>query len=231
MKVTSGTSFLCVLILAVLAAVPALATGKPKPVTYSVTSTAFDADVFATPTLVQGDDPAAGSAVYVDGSGGAISEIDSGNTDWNLDLRAASRGFYLTLVGSDGGPIPGFPSSPTLYQGRIVSRCFDPLGGTTTSSWFSIAENADNPNCAMRVNFAYGGTSYTLVMSPVYPNTGRASVHCNGASGTSCVDWTISPNPNGANPGIANLYAIGRNGSERFVAVCRLTFRDHVTYP
>jgi hypothetical protein len=202
--------------------------GAPTPTVYDVTSTLFDADAFANPTLVQGDDPLAGGATY-QASAGVISEIDTnGGTDWNLDLRSSARGFSLTLTTTDGGAVPGLPSGPTFYQGRIVSRCYTPAGGTTAYNWFHIT---DDPNCAMRVNFASGSTSYTLVMSPGYAGTGTASVHCNAFSGSSCVDWTVTPNPNATSAGVANLYSVAKNGSEKFAAACRLTFRMHVTYP
>jgi hypothetical protein len=124
--------------------------------------------------------------------------------------------------------VPGLPIGATFYSGRLVSRCFAPTGGTTAYNWFSIT---DDPNCAMRVNFTSAATNYTLVMSPAYAGTGTSSVHCNAISGSSCVDWTVTPNANGANAGVAHLYSIARNGSEKFVAACRLTFRMRVTYP
>ena len=124
--------------------------------------------------------------------------------------------------------MPGLAIGPMFYSGRLVSRCFTPSGGTSGYSWFNIT---DDPNCAMRVNFAAGGNDYTLVMSPLYARTGLADVHCNAFSGTSCVDWTIMPNANAANPGVGNLYVIGKGGNEKFVAACKLTFRMHVSYP
>jgi hypothetical protein len=202
--------------------------GKPTATVYPVTSTVFDTDAFGNGVVLQGDDPTAGSSVYIPGDGGVISQIDSSNADWNLDLRGSSRGFYLTLATTSGGAVPGLPAGPVFYSGRAVSRCFTPSGGTTTYSWLKVT---DDPNCAMRVNFSWTGTNYTLVMSPAYQGTGLASVHCNAANGTSCVDWTVTPNANTPNAGVANLYSIAKNGSERFVAACRLTFRIRATYP
>jgi hypothetical protein len=171
-----------------------------------------------------------GYAIYRAGDAGAISQIDSsGAVDWNLDLRNSGRGFYLTVITPGGGIVPGLPGGPMFYAGRAISRCFNPSGGTMTYSWFAVV-GAD-PNCAMRVNFTYGSTDYTLVMSPGYPGTGLAEVYCNATSGGSCVDWSLVPNPNVTNAYVANLYSIGRGGAERFIAACKLTFRIHVTYP
>ncbi len=206
--------------------------GPPAPITSSVTSTVFDTDSSSTAVQLQSDGlPGSGSAVYT-AADGVLSQIDSsGAIDWNLDLRNSTRGFYLTLTTPSGGAVPGLPVGPTFYpSGRIVSRCFTPAGGTTAYSWFNVSASGD-PNCAMRVNFTSGSTSYTLVMSPLYSGTGLALVSCNAFSASSCVDWSVIPNPSGANAGVANLYSIARNGSEKFVAACRLTFRMHVTYP
>lgn len=200
--------------------------GAPAAKTYNVSSMVFDTDAFANPTLVQGDDPTDASATYAAGSEGVISQIDTGNTDWNLDLRSSNRAFLLTAITTSGAPVPGLPAGPILYSGRIVSRCYAPTGGTTAYSWFNVT---DDRNCAMRVNFTSGGSTYTMVMSPGYAGTGTASVHCNAFGESSCVDWTVTPNPNAANAGVANLYVITKSGSERFVAACRLTFRMHVT--
>jgi hypothetical protein len=215
-------------LVATLVTVAAAAAKGHTVITYNVTSTVFDSDSFGNATLVQGDDPMFGSAVYVAGTSGVVSQLDTnGGTDWNLDLRASSRGIYLTLLTPAGAPVPGLPANAVFDAGRLVSRCFAPTGGTAAYEWFNIT---DDPNCAMRVNFSVGSTSYTLVMSPLYPGTGLASVHCNAFSGSNCVDWAIAPNPNVPNAGLANLYSIAKNGSEKYVAACRLTFRIHVTY-
>jgi hypothetical protein len=206
--------------------------GPPKSTPDLVTSTLFDADLSGGPVQVQSDDsfvPGPGSATYSAGVDGVISQIDTDKIDWNLDLRNSSRGFYLTLTKTDGSPVPGFPIGATFYSGRIISRCFLPAGGTQTISWLDIA-GAD-PNCAMRVNFTSGTTNYTLVMSPLYPGTGLAEVYCNVVDGGSCVDWTDVVNLNAPNASVANLYSIAKNGSEKFVAACKLSFRVHVTYP
>jgi hypothetical protein len=138
----------------------------------------------------------------------------------------------LTLATPAGNPISGFPVGPAAYAGRVLSRCFNPEGGTSTVSWFSVT--GANPNCSMRINFTYGSTNYVLVMSPGsnYAGTGLAEVYCNAVNASAaCVDWTILPNPNATNAGVAKLFAVDRRGNETLVATCKLTFRMHVTYP
>jgi hypothetical protein len=222
-----GQAIAIPLLLAVVIA-RADAAGKPTPV-YSVTSTVFDTDPFGNETLLQGERSVSGSAVYADGANGVYSRIDAtGQIDWNLDLSNSGRGFYLTVVSVNGDPIQGFASGPVFYSGRVISRCFDPSGQTTAAqSWFGIT---DDNNCAMRVNFASGGNQYSLVMSPLVASTGRASVHCNAFSGANCVDWTIATTPEIPNAGVANLYLLTKRG-DQLVAVCKLTYRMHVTYP
>jgi len=127
--------------------------------------------------------------------------------------------------------VPAQLTARTFYSGRIISRCFQANGGTATLGWQNVT--SDDPNCAMRVNFASGGTNYTMVMSPLYAGTGRALVHCNAVNNTgSCIDWTVTPNANVANAGVANLFSIApHNGNEQFIAACMLTYRMHITNP
>lgn len=222
---------LMVMAAVIVAAVCTAAKGNPFQTGPSeVTSTVFDTDAFGNTTQLQGDDQLTQSAVYVAGNTNIISQIDAtGSVDWNLDLGNSNRGFYLTLMTTAGAPVPGLPIGANFYSGRVISRCFAPGGGTTGYSWFSIT--TDDPNCAMRVNFTSGSTAYFLVMSPAYAGTGRALVHCNAVSGSSCVDWTITTNANTPNAGVANLYTVGKGGKEILVAACKLTFRMHVTLP
>jgi hypothetical protein len=207
--------------------------GPPSGGPYLVTSTISNTDVVGNSTLVQADDAITnptGSGTYSPGVDNVISQIDTnGGEDWNLDLRNSPRGFYLTLITTAGNQVPGFPVGPLLYSGRIISRCFTPSGGTSGFSWLNIT-GAD-PNCAMRVNFTSGLTSYTLVMSPGYSGTGLAEVYCNATNGASCVDWTVVPNMNAPNGGVANLYSIGKGGKEVFVGTLALSYRIHVTLP
>jgi hypothetical protein len=211
--------------------------GKPTPTpTPNVTSTIFDTSSTGDPLLLQSDDLYAGgapgyAAYSTSAITGVVSLIDGYNyDDWNLTLNGSTRGFYLTLNPVSGAA--GLPSGTSFYSGRMISRCYDPTGATTnTYSWFNIT--GANPNCAMRLNFSYLGNGYTMVMSPIYPGTGKAEVYCNasGSSG-SCADWTILPNLNAPSATIANLYSVdAHNGKETLVGAYHLTFRIHVTYP
>ncbi len=84
----------------------------------------------------------------------------------------------------------------------------------------------------MRLNFNNGGIQYTLVMSPIYPGTGRAEVYCNAVNGNVCVDRAVLPNLNVSNPTIANLYSIDpRRGTTTLVGVYNVTYRLHATFP
>jgi hypothetical protein len=216
----------------------AVANGKPPAGPFPVTTTVYDSDATTGAALqLQSDDITIGGpgyAMYQTDSSGVKSDIEAtGQSDWVLDLRnnTYGRAVYLTLATPAGDPISGFPVGPAAYAARVLSRCFNPAGGTSTVSWFSVV--GANPNCSLRVNFTYGSTSYVLVMSPgaSYAGTGLAEVYCNAVSGSSCVDWTLLPNPNVANAGVAKLYSIDKRGNENYVATCKLTFRVRVTYP
>lgn len=232
MKPSRRASAALIVLLALAAASVLSAKSSPRSANPAVTSTVYDSDTTLGSLLVQSDDGTeTGSATYVTSSAtGVISEIDGDQLDeWDLWLQNSSRGFYLTI--ETGSPVAGLPTGRFFYSGRLVSRCFDPTGVTTnTYPWFKI-QGAD-PNCAMRVNFSYGGKQYALVMSPAYSGTGKALVTCNSANTSgSCVAWTIFPNLTAANPLVAHLYSIGKGGNEVFVAACQLNYRMRVTYP
>jgi hypothetical protein len=62
------------------------------------------------------------------------------------------------------------------------------------------------------LDFTSGRTKYQLVMRPTAPGTGRALVTCVTAASGSCTSWTIVPNPDAANAGVANLYTFNNRG-------------------
>src|SRR5262249_50244947 len=131
------------------------------------------------------------------------------NSDWDENLEnSTSRWVNLTLTRLSGSG----PTGTYVLPARVISRCFDPSGSTTnTLGWFTITTS--DPNCSLRVNFKMLGTTYALVMSPYYANTGRAVVSCSLVSGTSCADWSIVPNLTrdpviNPNPTVANLYSV-----------------------
>ena len=214
------------------------AAGKPAG-PFHVTTTVYDTDAMTGATLqLQSDVNAAGpgSATYQSDSTGVKSVIEAtGQSDWVLDLRSntAGRVVSLTLETPAGEPLDGFPSGPSPYAARVLSRCFHPAGGaSSTVSWFAIV--GSNPNCSLRVGFVHGSTNYVLVMSPAaqYAGTGLVQVFCTGYNGpAACVDWTVMPNPIGDNAGLAKLFSVDRRGNETYVATSLLTFRIHVSYP
>src|SRR5437868_6882197 len=102
----------------------------------NVTSTVFDTDSNGASVLLQSDDTAGpGSATYATSSAtGVVSQIAGyALYDWDLSLQNSSRGFYLTLQTTTGSWIPGLPTGPYFYSGRLISRCFDPTGATTNT--------------------------------------------------------------------------------------------------
>ncbi|MFN2454291.1 MAG: hypothetical protein ABR577_08725 [Pyrinomonadaceae bacterium] len=214
--------------------------GKPTPVPiYDVTSTISDyqADGITSHHL-QSD---LFGSYKTDSATNVVSRLDSGdNSTWNIYMQeSTTRGVYVTFNPISGNGLPN-PLSGTKYlHARVISRCFDPTGLTTnTASWFNITTS--NPNCSMRVNFTEDGTGtqYSLVMSPLFDNTGRSIVRCTAVSGSTCSAWTITPNLGSPsivnpNPGVANLYSANpKNGKLTLVGTYRLdSYHVNVTYP
>ena len=170
-----------------------------------------------------------GSAVY---SGGNISPNAGGGTlyyQWNLDLSSSSRSFYVTLT-----PMPGSPAGPfttAAFNGVLHSRCFG-TNSSTYVNWTTIQPGFPDTNCAMRVNFTYNATSYTLVMSPDQPGTGAATVSCTNWSSKAkaCVAWTDVPTVGITNANVANLYS-GSPGAQTLVGSYALNFNIGITNP
>ena len=81
-----------------------------------------------------------------------------------------------------------------------------------------------NGNCSFGVDFSASGSKYKLVMSPRFAGTGRALVSCMQALSGACTRWTIEPNTNVANAGVANLFRFANNGSLVLVGVYRNSY-------
>ncbi len=147
--------------------------------------------------------------------------------DWEIDLSGqAVRMIDLTFATTDGSP-SALPSG--RYNPRLISRCFASDG--TITGYLQIPEGGANSRCAMRVNFTSGGTSYFLVMSPLYAGTSWVTVSCpvDANANTSCERWTVKPDPNVAVP-VASLYKVARN-KEVLVGSYQLTFAIDATAP
>lgn len=199
---------------------------------YTVTATLYN-DNGSTFYTLQSDGNT--SAVY--GNKGGISSNFSpttgGGTDyyqWNLDLSNSSRLFYVTLQPNDNASAAAAPfTGPVAFNGVLHSRCFTASGGY--QDWTRIQPGYPDGNCAMRVNFTYGGASYTLVMSPDTGGTGTATVSCTkwSTSSKSCVAWTDVPNPSAANPNVAYLY--NTTNGQVYVGSYSLSFDVTLTNP
>lgn len=173
----------------------------------NVTTTLYDLDGAGNPLFTRSDDyNGAGAATYT-----AVNSVASRiSTDgiWQLLLaNQTARRVYLVLA-SQGMPIPDGYYSASV---EVFSKCFDQ--NNVQVSLRTIPVGGSNGNCSFGVDFSSGRTKYKLAMSPVYAGTGRALVTCNTASGGNCVDWTIVPNMNVSNAGVANLYHFANNGS------------------
>jgi hypothetical protein len=190
------------------------AAAAPKTSPYTVTSTVSNNSAFT----LQSD----GGAAYSSATPGVLSELISAY-QWDLDLTQSSRYFLLTL-----SPVNGSPSGPfgTMgFNGMLQSRCFDP--SNSLFSWLKI--QTQDANCAMRVDFTYGTVNYTLVMSPVEPGTGTATVACTNWNGSACSAWTDVPTA-GANANVAHLYTLPRNGKQKYVGSYALSFNVTIVH-
>jgi hypothetical protein len=196
-------------IVAVLTAVliSTIAGAKPAPGTFNVTITVYDTDANGAPTHIGSDDyNGQGSAVYSVNDPGTATQVFEG-TKLFLDLYGQSN---RTLYINADDPLPGSPSGPApgkYWQNvEFYAGCYDAnqnlivLQNITTS----------NGNCRVGVDFTSSGVKYKLDMGPVQPApgpaTGWAYIQCNSVSAGKCVNWTITPNLNGPNPTVANLY-------------------------
>lgn len=211
---------LCALFALLVVASAALAGSR-----YSVTATISNGccDANGNSYTLQSD----GGGAYSNG-GTLLSQITPNNGptnyyQWSFDLSNTSRSFYLTLMPVNGSPAGPFPG-PLPFNGQLYSRCFTPSLGL--QNWTQIV-TSDN-NCAMRVNFSYGGVGYSLVMSPQYSGTGTATVTCTSNS-SPCSSWTDVPTtgPNASNPNVANLY--GSGGA--LIGQYYLSFNINLTHP
>ena len=195
---------------AVLGAVLVSGTVEAKlaPGSFNVTITVYDTDASSAPTHIASDDyNGQGYAVYnYLKDPNTTTDVYAG-TNLFLDLYDQST---RTLYINADDPLPGSPSGPApgkYWQNvEFYAGCYDAnlnliqLANLTTSSG----------NCRVGVDFTSGGVKYKLDMGPVQPAagpaTGWAYIQCNSVSAGECVNWTITPNLNGPNPKVANLY-------------------------
>jgi Tfp pilus assembly protein PilV len=210
---------MCVLLALLGLAIAALAVAR-----YTVTANIYNHDSNNNAFTLQSDGTA--SAVYSTGSGVA-SEITpnagaGGLYQWFLNLTNSSRSFYLTLTPLNGSSAVFSGALP--FNGQLFSRCFTSNGGY--QNWTQIQYS--DSNCAMRANFTYSGTGYSLVMSPTETGTGTATVTCTNwsTSSKSCSAWTDVPTAGIANANVANLYNGANLAGQYF-----LSFNIALTHP
>ena len=185
---------------------PAAASKPPVPISVDVTATLYDTDGNGTPLLTRSDDHSGqGFATYT-----AINKISTrvvSDGGWHMYLgNQSARTVYLVLA-SQGIPVPdGYYSSNV----EVYAGCFEQNGAH--SNLFALAAGTSRDDCTFGLDFSFGRTKYKLAMGPASAGTGRAAITCNTAANGSCTSWTILPNPNAANAGVANLYHFSNNG-------------------
>lgn len=222
-----GVSVCSALILVLMLTVAAQKTSAG----YNMTATLYNYDAANTPFAFQSDGTA--SAVYSPSSSllsYAYPDPSCRNCgvtgyEWAFDLTQSSRSFLLTLTPVNGSPAGPF-SGTRAFSGEVRSRCFDP--GNNVFSWLAI--QTSDTNCAMRVNFTYQNASYSLVMGPIEPGTGTATVACTSWNGSACSAWTDVPTAGVANANVAHLYLSGKRGST-LIGSYALSFNVTLTRP
>jgi hypothetical protein len=218
-------------LLSLLALGSILLAAQKSSSSYNITATLYN-DVNNNPYALQSD--GTNSAVYSPSSSvltylypsPACTRCGTTAYEWALDVTQSSRWFLLTLTPLNGSPAGPFSGTQT-FNGKLRSRCFDP--GNNVYSWLAI--QSQDTNCAMRVNFTYGRTDYTLVMSPLEAGTGTATVICTNWKGSLCSSWTDLPTAGVANANVAHLYSFGKGGAQTLIGSYALSFYITLTHP
>lgn len=212
-----------------------LQAGHGSGSSYNVTTTVYDTDALGAATLMQSDDyNGQGQASYT-----TINNVTSDFYNGVLFLNLYSQSLRTLFITpndpyspAQNPPVPIPPPGYYSQYVQLVVHCYDqnlnvvPLQNVVTSSG----------NCRLGVDFGYSGVKYKLEMGPVLaapgPATGWVNVNCNSTSGGQCVNWTITPNPNGGLANVANLYYWARGGKLTYIGGQYYnTFRIDVTHP
>lgn len=202
---------------------------------YHVTTIVHDTDASGAATLMQSDNyNGQGQAAYTTVNN-VVSDIYNGVLFLDLYSQSLRTLFITPNDPYNAAQNPPVPIPPAGYYSQYVEltvHCYDqnlnlvPIQNVVTSSG----------NCRLGVDFGYSGVKYKLEMGPVLaapgPVTGLVNVNCNATSGSQCVSWTITPNPNGALANVANLYYWARGGKLTYIGGQYYnTFRIDVTNP
>ncbi len=162
---------------------------------YNVTSIIYDSDSNSVPYQYQSD--GLGAYTTYSKSHDSVTSIIQKSCSWDLDTTGSTtRGMLLTLAYPDSsGAAPPFVG-PQEVHGVFHTECSNnPANnnlnfGTMTSVGQTLA-------CPMHFVFAYNGVTYNLALAPpTWPGTSYMQVTCTGASGGTCDQWTVQPDPN-----------------------------------
>lgn len=225
--------FACFLAFASALVVAGTANASLTQGTFNVTITVYDTDANGATHIGSDDYNGNGYAVYNYLADPNVATNIFEGTKLFLELYGQSN---RTLYINADDPLPGSPAGPApgkYWQNvELFAGCYDanknliPLQTITTS----------NGNCRLGVDFTSGGVKYKLDMGPVQaasgPATGYAYVQCNSVSTGRCVNWTVTPNLNGPNPRVANLYYYAtKPASLNFLHQYYNSYRIGVTNP
>ena len=221
--------------------------GSGKTSAINVTTTVYDSDTIGAQLLMRSDDynefdHATYTTIKGRGANGpwVYSQITA-EGQWFLSMNDQSgRSVWITPNQAIDGSQPAAPPAGYYAIQKAYSVCRDQDGNTMP---FQNLVNGSG-NCSLTVNFFYGGILYKLLMRPGQlegtfcppggcPATGLAEVTCNAVSNNQCVNWTITPNADAPQVGVANLYSYtGPRGSEWvFIGQYYNTYRIHATNP
>ena len=187
---------------------------------YNVTSVVFDTDSSSVPFQYQSD--GLGPYTTFNKGNNSVSSIMQKSCSWDLDTTSSStRGIVVTLAYPDSsGPTPPFVG-PQGIHGVFHTQCFDnPENNNLNFGTMTFV--GQTLECPMHFVFAYNGVTYNLALAPpTWPGTSYMQVTCTGASGGTCNQWTVQPDPNTSfiNPatnqlsGVAELFLPSGSGS------------------
>ena len=187
---------------------------------FNVTSIVYDTDSSSAAFQYQSD--GLGPYTTVNKGNNSVSSIIQKSCSWDLDTTGSTmRGIVLTLAYPDSsGPQPPFVG-PQEVHGVFHTQCSDnPENNNLNFGTMTLV--GQTLACPMHFVFAYNGVTYNLALAPpTWPGTSYMQVTCTGASGGSCNQWTVQPDPNTSfvNPatnqlsGIAELFLPSSNGS------------------
>ncbi len=196
---------------------------SPQPTFVDVVTTIYDQDGSGNPLSTQSNDfNGSGFATYT--SVNKANSHISADGGWQLYLGSQTARTIRLALASQGIPIPDGKYSANV---EVYSGCFD--ASDVRINVLAMTAGEVNDNCAFGFDVSVGRTKYKLTMGNAWAGTGRAMVTCNASSTSGCTSWTIVPDANVANAGVANLYHFANNGSLVFDGVYHNSYSVGVT--